>query len=128
GDVVSGFVAALSDQSPLNKTIILCPDEGLTYNDLFKHLGECLGVDPPKRHIPSSLAKIGIGMLSPIKNRRKATFLWHMQSVQSMDEHRWFTNERARRLLGWEPRVTLKDAIKRVIKWYFENDYLEKKT
>jgi nucleoside-diphosphate-sugar epimerase len=124
-DVVSGFVAALSSQSAINRTIILCPDEGLTYNALFEFFGECLGVNPPKRHIPASLAKLGIGLLSPIKNRGKTTFMWHMQSVQSMDEHRWYTNERARKLLGWEPQVTLTDAIKRVIDWYHEHGHLE---
>lgn len=126
-DVVEGFVKAISSKSAINNTIILCPDEPLTYNELFEFVGECLGVEIPKRRIPTSLAKIGIGLMSPFKNRKKTTFLWHMQTVQSMDEDRWYQNDRAKRLLSWTPKVSMREGIKRAIEWYYENGYLEKK-
>jgi dihydroflavonol-4-reductase len=126
-DVVEGFVKAVTSKSALNNTIILCPDEPLTYNELFEFVGECLGVGIPKRRVPTSLAKIGIGIMSPFKNRKKNTFLWHMQTVQSMDEDRWYQNDKAKRLLGWKPAVTMREGIKRAIEWYFENGYLQRK-
>lgn len=125
-DVASGFMEALSSKRALDNTIILCPDEPLTYNEFFAFLGESLGVDPPKLKIPTAIAKIGIGLLSPIKNRKRTTFLWHMQSVQSMDEERWYSNEKAKSLLGWAPQVTMREGLKRAIDWYFENNYLER--
>lgn len=126
-DVVEGFVKAVTSKSALNNTIILCPDEPLTYNEMFEFLGETLGVGIPKRRIPTSLAKIGIGLMSPFKNRQKNTFLWHMQTVQSMDEERWYQNDRAKRLLAWEPKVTMREGIRRAIDWYFEKGYLKRK-
>jgi nucleoside-diphosphate-sugar epimerase len=126
-DVVDGFTRAVTSKSALNNTIILCPDEPLTYNELFEFVGETLGVDIPKRRVPTSLAKIGIGILSPFKNRQKNTFLWHAQTVQSMDEERWYQNDRAKRLLAWEPKITMREGIRRAIEWYYENGYLEKK-
>ncbi|MBN2228514.1 MAG: NAD-dependent epimerase/dehydratase family protein [Candidatus Thorarchaeota archaeon] len=126
-DVVEGFIKAITSKSALNNTIILCPDEPLTYNELFEFVAETCGVEPPKRKIPTSIAKIGIGVLSPFKNRRKTTFLWHMQTVQSMDEDRWYKNAKAKKLLGWEPKVTMREGIKRAIDWYFENGFLKKR-
>ncbi|MHA1934946.1 MAG: NAD-dependent epimerase/dehydratase family protein [Candidatus Thorarchaeota archaeon] len=125
-DVVSGFVYALTSKSALNSTIILCPDEPMKYSELIEYLGEVLEVDPPKRRVPTALAKIGIGLLSPIKNRGRTTFLWHVQTVQVMDEDRWYTNERAKRLLNWTPQITMKEGIKRAIDWYFKEGYMKK--
>jgi nucleoside-diphosphate-sugar epimerase len=49
-----------------------------------------------------------------------------MQTVQSMDEKRWYSNEKAKRLLGWAPQITMREGLKRAIDWYFENNYLER--
>ncbi len=125
-DIANGFLAALSSKLALNNTIILCPDEALTWNEFFSYVGEVLGVDPPKLKIPTVLAKAGIGLLSPIKNRKRTTFLWHMQTVQSFDEKRWYSNEKAKKLLGWAPQITMREGLKRAIDWYFENNYLER--
>ena len=43
-----------------------------------------------------------------------------------MDEDRWYTNERAKRLLDWTPQITMREGIKRAIDWYFKEGYLKK--
>ncbi len=126
-DVVEAFTSAITSSSALNNTFIICPDEPLTYNELIAFLGEKLGVDPPKRRIPTSVAKFGIGLLSPIKNRRKTTFLWHRQTIQSMDEERWYTNKQAKKLLGWSPKISMREGIGRQIEWAWENGLIEKR-
>jgi len=127
-DVVEGFMAALDSQSALNNTLILCVDEPVTYNELIEFLGTALGVKPPSRRIPTILAKLGIGLMSPFKNRGKTTFLWHMQSIQSMDEERWYTNERAKRLLNWTPKYTMVQGLQKAIDWYYDEGHLEKRS
>ena len=126
-DVVAGILRAIDSPAAKNQTIILCPDEGMTYNELFEFLGTELGVDPPQRKVPTTLAKIGIGIMSPFKNRGKTTFLWHMQSVQSMDEERSYSNAKAKTLLNWSPATTMQDGLIKTIKWYYEQGYIEKK-
>ncbi len=126
-DVVRGIVAALDAKNAANQTIILCPDEPMTWNDLFEFLGETLGVDPPRRKIPTVLAKLGVGILSPFKNREKTTFLWHMKTTQSMDEERWYSNEKAKTLLGWAPQITMQEGLIRAINWYYEHGHLDNK-
>lgn len=126
-DVVDGFSKALTSHAALNNTIILCPNEPIKYKDLIEFIADCLGVKPTKRYVPTSLAKFGIGLLSPFKNRHGTTFLWHRKTIQSMVEDRWYTNEKARRLLEWSPHYTMVDCIKKTVDWYFANGYLEKK-
>ncbi|MHA1807905.1 MAG: NAD-dependent epimerase/dehydratase family protein [Candidatus Thorarchaeota archaeon] len=124
GDVVNGFVMALTSKSAENNTLILCPDEPMKYKDLIPFIAETLGVEPPKRRVPVSVAKLGIALMSPFKNRGRTTFLWHTKTIESMDQDRWYTNEKAKRLLGWAPELSMQEAIRRAITWYKENDYL----
>jgi nucleoside-diphosphate-sugar epimerase len=123
-DVISGVIAAIDSAKAKNQTIILCPDEGMTYNELFEFLGTELGVAPPKRKVPTALAKLGIGILSPFKNRQRTTFLWHMKTVQSMDENRIYSNAKAKKLLQWTPKTSMQEALRELIAWYYEHGYL----
>ncbi len=124
GDVVEGFALAVTSKSAENSTMILCPDKPMKYKEIIPFIAETLGVNPPKRRVPVALAKLGIAMMSPFKNRGRTTFLWHTKTIESMDQERWYTNERAKRLLGWEPKHTMQDAIRRAITWYKEHGYL----
>jgi nucleoside-diphosphate-sugar epimerase len=126
-DVISGILSAIKSETAKNQTIILCPDEGMTYNELFEFLGAKLGVKPPQRKVPTALAKLGIGILSPFKNRGKTTFLWHMKTVQSMDEERSYSNDKAKNLLGWTPQTSMQEGLNKAIDWYYEHGHLEDK-
>ncbi len=126
-DVVSGFLAALTHISAVNNTYILCPNYPMKYSDLFTFLGRLLGVKPPSRKIPLSAAKLAVSMMKPFKNRGGKSFIWHPQSIQSMDEHRWYTNERAKTILGWSPKYTMEEALTKVVEWCLANGYLKKK-
>ncbi|MHA1909596.1 MAG: NAD-dependent epimerase/dehydratase family protein [Candidatus Thorarchaeota archaeon] len=126
-DVADAFVAAVTSNAALDNTLLICPDDPVTYNDIMVFLGEQLGVKIPKRRVPTSLAKIGIGLMSPLKNRGRTTFLWHMKTIQSMDEERWYSNEKAKRLLAWAPQVTIKEGLARQIEWAWEEGLIEKK-
>lgn len=125
-DVTRGFEAAMVPAAN-NETIIVCPDEPMKYNELIEYISDILGVEPPKRHVPTALAKLGIALMSPFKNWKENTFLWHPQTIQSMDEERWYSNEKAKRLLDWEPQMTMEEGLKRAIDWYYENGYLERR-
>ncbi len=126
-DVADGFVKAVTAEDAVNNTFILCPDEPMSYKSLVSFLCDTLGVSPPRLWVPATLAKIGIGLLSPIKNRKKNTFLWHIKTVESMNEERWYSNARAKALLGWRPNFTMEEGLKRTIEWYWENGHLERR-
>lgn len=126
-DVVSGFVAAITEKSALNQTIILCPDEAISWEEFVDIMTSQLGVKPPRLRVPGFIAKFGIALLSPMKNRKRMTFFWHPKSVDMMNSDRVYTNEKAKRLLGWAPKVTMAEGFRRAIDWYFVNGYLEKK-
>jgi nucleoside-diphosphate-sugar epimerase len=126
-DVASAFVAALSSQSALNETIILCPNEAVSWIELFDALAEHTGGKAPRPGLPLFLARLGMAVLSRFKGRGRKTFLWHTESIKAVVQSRWYTNEKAKRLLGWKPEFTVIEAFKRAADWYFEHGYLERK-
>jgi dihydroflavonol-4-reductase len=126
-DVVSGFIAALTSKSALNQTIILCPDDSMNWQEYLDVVIPQLGVKPPRLRVPTIVAKLGMAFLSPIKNRKKMTFFWHPKSVDMMLSERVYTNEKAKRLLAWTPKVTMEEGFRRAIDWYFADGYLEKR-
>jgi nucleoside-diphosphate-sugar epimerase len=125
-DVVSGFVAALTPMIAINNTIILSPDEAISWEKFVEVMTSHLGVKPPRLRVPKALAKFGMAILSPFKNRKKMTFFWHPKSVDIMHQERVYSNEKAKRLLGWTPKVGMIEGFQRAIDWYFEQGYLKK--
>ncbi|TFG99405.1 MAG: NAD-dependent epimerase/dehydratase family protein, partial [Candidatus Thorarchaeota archaeon] len=73
-DVVSGFVAALTPMGALNNTIILCPDESMSWEEFVNIMTAKLGVKPPRLRVPRIFAKFGMIIRSPMKNRKKNSF------------------------------------------------------
>jgi len=127
-DIVAGFVAALTPMVALNNTFILCPDESMSWEEFLDVMTDRLGVKPPRLRVPKVFAKLGMAILSPFKNRKKMTFFWHVKSVDMLFANREYSNEKAKRLLGWEPQTTMVEGFQRAIDWYFENGYLERKS
>jgi nucleoside-diphosphate-sugar epimerase len=126
-DVISGFVAALTPMTVLNNTIILCPDESISWEEFLDIMTTGLDVKPPRLRVPTILAKFGMALLSPFKNRKRITFFWHTKSVDMITgDGRVYSNEKAKRLLGWAPQVTMPEGFKRAIDWYLEEGHLKK--
>jgi dihydroflavonol-4-reductase len=126
-DVAAGFVAALTPISALNNTFILCPDEAISWEKFVEIMTTHLGVKPPRLRVPKVFAKFGLALIAPFKNRKKMTFFWHGKSVDMITTERVYSNEKAKRLLGWAPKVTMVEGFQRAIDWYFENGFLKKR-
>jgi nucleoside-diphosphate-sugar epimerase len=114
-DVVRGLTLALTTKSGVNGTFILCPERPLSYIETFWVIADQLGAKAPRLRIPGIAAKIMIGLLGLVKGSGKSGFLWHSKSVQAMLEDRWYTNEKAKKLLGWIPQMSMEEAVRKSI-------------
>jgi len=123
-DVVEGFVRCLGNTAAIGNVFIIGGDEYLPLNDLFKLIAEELGVKPPTLRIPlapvlwvASLCEIiftPLGIEPPLHRRR----------VRFFQNNRAFSIKKAKTMLGFRPQVSLREAIRRTIRWYRENGYL----
>jgi nucleoside-diphosphate-sugar epimerase len=93
-DDVARGVAAAVDRSPGYETINLGSDSPVELNKVIDEIELAVGKSATVEHHPFPATDV------------KAT---------------WANISRARELLGWEPRVDLRDGVASVVDWYMEN-------
>jgi nucleoside-diphosphate-sugar epimerase len=123
-DLVTGFRLCADVPGAANRTYILAGGEVTSLNDLVALIAEVAGVAPPRLHLPvwpfQAAAAVcealyaPFGVEPPIYRRR----------VDFFTKSRAFDIARARRELGYTPRVGLRDGISRTLDWYRKHGWI----
>jgi len=123
-DLVQGFMLAGEKEAAVGEAFLIGGEESPTLNELVQAIASNLGMKPPRWRIPvwpvywsgwlcEKLCK-SIGVEPPLHPRRVAFFT----------KNREFSVDKAKRLLGFEPKVSLEDGFGRMIDWYRQNNLL----
>jgi nucleoside-diphosphate-sugar epimerase len=123
-DLVEGFRRAGEEPAGANGTYILAGAEVTTVNELVKLVAEVAGVRPPRLHLPvwpfwlagaaCEAVCVPLGIEPPIYRRR----------VDFFTKSRAFDISRARREIGYSPKVGLRDGIALTLAWYREHGWI----
>jgi dihydroflavonol-4-reductase len=117
-DLLDGAILCATHARAINNSYLLTGSNPITLNETVAVIAEALGVPRPRFHIPvmpfyfagwvmeRTLKPLGI---SPPLHRRRVNFFRIM---------RGFDNSKARRELGFEPKVDLGTGARRTIAWY----------
>jgi nucleoside-diphosphate-sugar epimerase len=123
-DLVEGFRLCGEHPAAANRTYILAGGEVTTLNELVRLVAAVAGVPAPTRHLPvwpfwiaGALCEavcVPLGIEPPIFRRR----------VDFFTKSRAFDIARARAEIGYEPRVTLENGIRRTLEWYRQQGWV----
>jgi dihydroflavonol-4-reductase len=123
-DLVEGFRLCGEQPAASNRTYILAGGEVTTLNALVALVADVAGVRPPRLHLPvwpfwvaGALCEavcVPLGLEPPIYRRR----------VEFYTKSRAFDIARARREIGYAPRVGLREGIGRTLDWYRQRGWL----
>lgn len=123
-DLVHGFELCAEKSSALGEVYIIAGQGPITLNELVALIAKELNVPVPKLHLPvrpfqvlGSLCEAickPFGVEPPIFRRR----------VDFFTKDRAFDTSKARRDLGYHPKVDMVTGISRTIEWYRINKYL----
>ena len=125
-DIVQGIKKTLEQpKQSIGETFILASDEYTTYKEVFTIVAHLLDVPPPTRSIPPRLAKT-ILFFVQWNNRRKGIddFIMHTSLIDTMKTNRAYSNAKAKKILGFQPRYRYQDGMKKTLDWYKENNLL----
>jgi len=123
-DLVEGFRLCGEQPTAAGRTYILAGGEYTTLKQLVALIAEVAGVPPPGLYLPvwpfwiagalCEALSVPIGVEPPIYRRR----------VDFYTKSRAFDISRARRELGYEPRVALRQGIEQTLNWYREHGWI----
>ncbi len=123
-NLVDAFELAAEVPKAVGETYLIGDDRYVSLNELVKATGRSLGVEVRVVHLPYAPLWIAsavcealsrpLGIEPPLFRRRAE---WFRQT-------RAFTTDKARRELGFEPRVPLAEGLERTAAWYTEHGYL----
>jgi nucleoside-diphosphate-sugar epimerase len=123
-DLTEGLRLAGESQVAIGRTYILTGDEAPTLNELVKLIADVARVSPPRFRLPLwpfmlagtffEAICVPLRLKPPIYRRR----------VKFFTSNRWFDTSRARRELGFVPRVSLREGIHRTLESYSKLNWI----
>jgi nucleoside-diphosphate-sugar epimerase len=123
-NLVDAFLAAMGDGVGDGEAYLIADDQYLEIEDLVKRVGRALAVDVKIPHYPVwPVVAVGhvvekacrpFGITPPIFPRRVD---WYRQN-------RAFKIDKAKRDLGYEPKVGIDEGLRRTADWYRQEGYI----
>jgi dihydroflavonol-4-reductase len=123
-DLVEGIILCGTHPAAVGEVFILGGPDAPTLHEWYKTIAEILGVKPAKLRLPVwPFLAAGATLEVLFKPLGKQPPL-HRRSVHFFTHDRWFDISKARRVLGYEPKVGLREGMERTAKWYKEQGLL----
>ena len=123
-NLCDAFELAAQRPQARGETFIIADERSLDWNELIPLVAKTLGVDVKIHYLPlwpvwlaAALCEAAcwpLGITPPLF-RRRAEMFSHMRA---------FDISKARRVLGYEPKVPLEEGLRRTGEWYRQHGYL----
>jgi nucleoside-diphosphate-sugar epimerase len=123
-DLVEGILLCGEHPAALGQVYILCGDGYLTLNELAAEVARAVGREPPRWHFPLAPVLAAAVVCEAVCRPLRIDPPLHRRRVEFFVKDRAFTHEKARRELGWAPKVPLAEGIERTARWYLEQGLL----
>jgi dihydroflavonol-4-reductase len=117
-DLVDGMLRCADLPAARGRAYNLVGDRPLPIRDLAAAIAAALGRRLPPWRLPLPLAFAIAGALEAIPGVPRGRLPLTRSRIQFMTEGRAYSGERARRELGFVPRVGLADGLARAVAWY----------
>ena len=106
------------------QTFILGGPEVTTLNELVRLIAKAASVPPPRLHWPVWPVWIAGALVEAACVPLRIEPPLYRRRVDFYTKSRAFDISRARRLIGYAPRVGLQEGIDRTLRWYREKGWL----
>uniref|UniRef100_A0A7C4RQS1 NAD-dependent epimerase/dehydratase family protein n=1 Tax=Desulfatirhabdium butyrativorans TaxID=340467 RepID=A0A7C4RQS1_9BACT len=123
-DLAQGFILAAEHPNAVGEVFTIGGETWTTLNELAEMIGRILGKPVSRQHIPASLVWAAailceavckpLNLPPPLYRRRVAFFL----------KHRAFDISKAKRLLGYAPKIPLEEGLRQTAEWYRKQGWL----
>jgi nucleoside-diphosphate-sugar epimerase len=123
-DLVEGFHLCGTHPAAANRTYILAGAEVTTLNELVAIVAGVAGVPVPRVHVPVGPVRAAAAVCETISGWFGIEPPLHRRRVDFFTKSRAFDISRARREIGYVPRIGLREGITRTLSWYRQHGWI----
>lgn len=122
GNIAEAAIEAAS-RADCNGEAFNCSNDGeITQQQYFDLLAKAIGAPPVQRHVPYKLAYTAgfvLECLGHLFRTKEPPFITRY-AVWLMGRRSFFSAEKARRMLNWQPTITYEVGVPNTVRWYRE--------
>jgi dihydroflavonol-4-reductase len=123
-DLTDGIILCGEHPNAVGQRFILCSNEYGTLKQLSAMIAAELGVKAPSFAPPIGPLMLAAKICESICKPLGIDPPLHTRRVEFFAKSRAFDNSKARSMIGYAPKISTKEGVKRTIAWYQENDLL----
>lgn len=123
-DLCDGIILCGEHPAAVGERFILCSNEYGTLKELSATIAKHLGVKAPSFAPPIGPLMLAAKLCEALCKPLGIDPPLHTRRVEFFVKSRAFDNSKARKLIGYEPKISTEEGTKRTIAWYEENDLL----
>lgn len=127
GDVARGAILAANEPKARGRAYNLCSEGEITQKDLINSLTDALGLPRISKQVPYVLA-MRFAFLKELFGRmfrRAKPPTITRRAIYLIGRPTQFSIARAKSELGWQPRVTIQDGVRKALEWYLATHNLK---
>lgn len=123
-DLIDGLLLCLNNNESIGRTYVLAGEKPVTIREFISEVAFCFNVSIPKINIPPGFAKL-LGLSLEILSK---IFQFNnplpKSRVKFFIQNHFFDISKAKRELGYNPKVDITNGIASTVSWYKENNFL----
>ena len=123
-DVVALLEAADAAEAALGERFLAAGPRFVSHREIFQVIAAALGVRPLYFPIPLWLTYIGLLMHNASLRLRGKDIFLKRDYFYTFTKGADYRPDKARRLLGWSPKVDIRTGIPRTVEWFLANHLL----
>jgi nucleoside-diphosphate-sugar epimerase len=123
-NLIDGLVLTLKEKSSIGKKYIIADEKAVTFLELSQTIAKAENVYLPKMKIPISFAKISASFFELLRKIIDFNPPLTKDRVNFLTENHAYDISKAKKDLGFVPKISLEEGIKKSIEWYRTNNYL----
>jgi len=121
-DVVGLLEAADADQAAVGHRFLVAGPRLASHREILQTIAASLGVRPLYFPVPLWLTALGLRLTNALLRLRGRDIFFEPDYFYKFSHGPDYRPDKARRLLGWQPQVDIREGLPRTVQWFIDHD------
>ena len=124
-NLIDGVILAAKKNNAIGQKYIIGDSEILTFNEIVNEISNILNVNIPKVHVPEKIARISVFPLNVLSKITGINPPLDHKRINFMTKNQAGSIEKAKRELGYKPKISSKEGLRRTIEHFRKTGFLK---